>query len=74
VDPHRRTGEVSDDEALTAVRAVQPLMARSVAGDWPTPQVYKRAGRPCLRCGTPIASGGLGDDNRTVYWCPGCQT
>jgi endonuclease-8 len=74
VDPHRPTREVSDDEALAAVRAVQPLMARSVAGDWPQPNVYKRSGRPCPRCGTAIASGGLGDDNRTVYWCPGCQT
>jgi len=73
VDPHRRTGEVSDGEALAAVRAIRPLMARSAAGDWPSPHVYRRVGRPCPRCGTAIASGGLGDDNRTVYWCPGCQ-
>src|SRR5690349_7493912 len=58
VDPHRRTGEVSDEEALAAVRAVRPLMARSVSGDWPSPHVYKRMGRPCPRCGTAIASGG----------------
>jgi endonuclease VIII len=53
---------------------VQPLMARSVAGEWPPPNVYKRSGRPCPRCSTAIESGRLGDDNRTVYWCPGCQT
>jgi endonuclease-8 len=35
--------------------------------------VYRRAGRPCRRCGTPIVSRGQGDDNRTAYWCPGCQ-
>lgn len=35
--------------------------------------VYRRAGRPCPRCGTPIRSRGQGDDNRTAYWCPGCQ-
>ncbi|HEX6460855.1 MAG TPA: DNA-formamidopyrimidine glycosylase family protein [Thermoleophilaceae bacterium] len=74
VDPHRRTANVTDEEALTAIRAVQPLMARSVAGGWPKPNVYKRAGRPCPRCGTLIEAGGLGDDNRTAYWCPGCQT
>jgi endonuclease VIII len=73
VDPHRRTGDVTNDEALEAIRAVRPLMARSVAGEWPGLSVYKRAGRPCPRCGTPIEGGGLGDDNRTVYWCPGCQ-
>jgi endonuclease-8 len=74
VDPHRRTRDVTDDEALAAVRAVRPLMARSVAGEWPPPKVYRRAGRPCPRCGAGIASGRLGDDNRAVYWCPGCQT
>jgi endonuclease-8 len=36
-------------------------------------KVYRRAGRPCPRCGTPIRSRGQGDDNRTAYWCPGCQ-
>jgi len=74
VDPHRPTREVSNEEALTAIRSVQPLMARSAAGEWPPPNVYRRSGRPCPRCRTAIESGGLGDDNRTVYWCPGCQT
>jgi endonuclease-8 len=36
-------------------------------------KVYRRVGRPCPRCGTPIRSRGQGDDNRTAYWCPGCQ-
>jgi hypothetical protein len=35
--------------------------------------VYKRAGRPCPRCGTKISSRGQGDANRTTYWCPSCQ-
>ena len=73
IHPHRPTGEVSDKEALAAIDAVRPHMARSVAGEWPGVSIYKRAGRPCPRCGTRIASGGLGDDNRTAYWCPGCQ-
>ncbi|MFM9608525.1 DNA glycosylase [Streptomyces sp. V2] len=33
--------------------------------------VYGRAGRPCLRCGTPVR---LADqDDRPTYWCPSCQ-
>ena len=36
--------------------------------------IYAQAGRPCPRCGAPIHSRGQGDDNRTTYWCPGCQT
>src|SRR5206468_11339502 len=74
VDPRRPTGQVSDDEALAAVHAVRPPMSRSVSEEWPGVAIYKRAGRPCPRCGARIASGGLGDDNRTAYWCPGCQT
>jgi endonuclease VIII len=33
--------------------------------------VYRRAGLPCHRCGTPIASWTLG--GRPVYACPTCQ-
>ena len=37
------------------------------------PRVYERAGRPCPRCGTLVQARGQGDDNRTTFWCPGCQ-
>ncbi|MGE0217289.1 endonuclease VIII Nei2 [Mycolicibacterium sp.] len=33
--------------------------------------VYGRAGMPCRRCGTPIATDKGGD--RVTYWCPTCQ-
>ena len=35
--------------------------------------VYDRAGRPCLRCQTIVASALLGKDARRTYWCPACQ-
>jgi len=36
--------------------------------------VYRRAGRPCHRCGTLIKSAPQGSDvPRTTYWCPNCQ-
>lgn len=37
--------------------------------------VYGRAGRPCRRCGTPIARGAQGPAgrDRATYWCPSCQ-
>jgi endonuclease-8 len=35
--------------------------------------VYSRGGRPCRKCGTPIASRKDGDDARVTYWCPVCQ-
>jgi endonuclease VIII len=49
----------------------------TTAGDRGAPgplYVYGRSGRPCRRCGTPIASTRQGRDlPRTTYWCPTCQ-
>ena len=38
------------------------------AGRW---YVYHRAGRPCLRCGTPVRERKVG--GRRLFWCPTCQ-
>ena len=38
------------------------------AGRW---YVYHRTGRPCLRCGTPIAEREVA--GRRLFWCPRCQ-
>jgi endonuclease-8 len=35
--------------------------------------VYGRSGRPCRRCGTPIAFDRQGAGARVTYWCPRCQ-
>ncbi|MFJ3925162.1 nuclear transport factor 2 family protein [Streptomyces sp. NPDC090022] len=34
--------------------------------------VYGRAGRPCLRCRTPVRE--APQDDRPTYWCPRCQS
>jgi endonuclease-8 len=74
IDPWRRLRDVSDAEALAVIDAVRPGMQRSVADGFPKHlRVYKRVGTPCPRCGTKIKARGQGDDNRTTYWCPGCQ-
>jgi endonuclease-8 len=75
IDPWRRTGEVSDAEALAIVHATRPRMLES-ARDGMQDRfriVYGTAGAPCPRCGGTIRARGQGDDNRTTYWCPGCQ-
>jgi endonuclease VIII len=33
--------------------------------------VYRRAGQPCLVCGSPVLRAGLA--GRNSYWCPSCQ-
>jgi endonuclease-8 len=75
VDPWRPTGDVSDDEALRVVRLTRPRMQQSARDGYQVrgPAIYGRVGRPCPRCGARIRSRGQGDDNRTTYWCPGCQ-
>jgi endonuclease-8 len=75
IDPWRCLAEVPNEEALAVVRAARPGMRASV-GQGPRAErrsVYRRAGRPCVRCGATVRSRGQGDDNRTAYWCPGCQ-
>jgi endonuclease-8 len=76
IDPWRATGGVSDDEALAIVRATRPRMQRSAREGFAQRdvQVYGRAGRPCPRCGAAVRSRRQGDDNRTTYWCSGCQS
>ena len=73
VSPWVRVADVGDETLAAAVEAARRLMRESLATGRPGRNVYRRAGRPCRRCGTIVRSRGLGDDNRTAYWCPGCQ-
>jgi endonuclease-8 len=82
--PTRPVGELADPARLIAlahrlIDANKDRVERTTTGtlrgatDW----VYGRAGRPCLRCGTRIERGELGDSElqlRDTYWCPRCQT
>lgn len=87
IDPWRASGQVSDGEAraigttgaallAAGVRKPGPITTYSAprSGSRERTWVYGRSGRPCRRCGTPIRAHGMGDANRTIYWCPTCQT
>lgn len=73
LSPWLRLGEAGDEELGRALAEAARLMRASLEGGRPERAVYRRAGRPCPRCGERIRSRGQGDDNRTAYWCPGCQ-
>lgn len=73
VSPWVPLGGVSDEELERVLTEAARLMRASLDGERPERAVYQRAGRPCPRCGERIRSRGQGDDNRTAYWCPGCQ-
>jgi endonuclease VIII len=74
LSPWRPVAEVSDEELLAVLQAAHELMTASVESRGERRAVYNRAGHGCRRCGTPIEARGQGDDNRTAYWCPGCQS
>ena len=75
IDPWRPVGQVSDAEARALVEVLRPRMQRSAqTGDQTRDRrVFRRQGEPCPRCGSAIRARRQGDDNRTTFWCPGCQ-
>jgi endonuclease-8 len=83
IDPFRRVRELSDDELDRVVARARALMSanlgaqaratRSGPGSERT-WVYRRRGRPCLRCGTTIRMRRQGEAGRSTYWCPSCQS
>jgi endonuclease-8 len=73
VSPWSQLADVDDEALESALSWAQQAMRAAVAGVRPAQAVYRRAGRGCRRCGEPVRSRGLGDANRTAYWCPRCQ-
>ena len=73
VSPLRPIDGVTAEEALSVVAEAHRLMTSSSKGEMLPRGVYRRAGRPCRRCGTPIQSRRLGEHARAAYWCPTCQ-
>jgi endonuclease VIII len=73
VSPWARLGDLGDEALERTLEWAQAAMRGAVTGERPRRAVYRKAGRGCPRCGEPIRSRGLGDANRTAYWCPACQ-
>jgi endonuclease-8 len=73
VNPNRRLESLSDDELADVLAATRELMLDAVETGRQPKRIYRRAGQPCPRCGTPIQSRAQGDEARTTYWCPQCQ-
>ena len=73
ISPWSPLARVSEADLQRTLAWARDAMRASVDGRRPRRAVYRRAGRGCPRCGEPIRSRGLGDANRTAYWCPACQ-
>ncbi|MES2093691.1 MAG: DNA-formamidopyrimidine glycosylase family protein [Actinomycetota bacterium] len=82
--PTRPVGKIENPAKLVAlahrlIDANKDRVDRTTTGalhgetDW----VYRRDGKPCLRCGSRIERGELGEtvlQLRDIYWCPRCQS
>ncbi len=86
IDPRRPAQSVARDELDRTWDALLPLMWRGterygktattspeMQADGTLHWVYRRKGRPCLRCSTPIEMVRQGDLDRSTYFCPQCQ-
>lgn len=73
LSPHLPVGRVEVEVLVALLGWARDEMLAAVSGRRPPRAVYRRARRPCPRCGTPIRSQGVGEHNRTAYWCPACQ-
>jgi endonuclease VIII len=73
IDPWQRVGDVPGEQLRHLAQAAHELMQEAVDDGRQGRSAYKRAGRPCPRCGTQVRCRGQGDANRTTYWCPSCQ-
>ncbi len=73
VSPWAPVGTLGDSELRELLHEAHRLMRTGLRGARALRRAYRRAGRPCSRCGELIHSRGQGDDNRIAYWCPGCQ-
>ena len=87
VEPFALVGTLAEDRLAALVAIARRQLAANVGpahaghgrrttgrlapseGLW----VYGRGGRPCRRCGTPIAFAKQGFGARPTYWCPRCQ-
>jgi endonuclease-8 len=73
LSPWPKLRDVPEPDRRRALETAARLMRVSLDTGREVRRVYRRAGQPCPRCSSSIASWGLGDDNRTAYWCPRCQ-
>ena len=81
LSPFATAGSISEKDARDVVQTAARLLRANlvedrgftVAGVGGGVAVYGRNGQRCERCGNTIQVKRIGEMNRLLYWCPGCQ-
>lgn len=72
--PWTPVGELDEAGVRALVGLARDILREGAATGRRPRHVYRRAGRPCPRCGTPIEVAHQGSDlPRLTFWCPACQ-
>jgi endonuclease-8 len=78
IAPRMRLGDVVPDERRRLYTTAHRLLRANIGRRRRTIPTglaaYERTGRACPRCRTRIRAERLGEQARTVWWCPTCQT
>jgi endonuclease VIII len=74
IDPTLSLESLDDEQLADVLTATRRLMLEAVESGRQPKRVYRRAGRPCPRCGAKLRSQAQGDSARTTYWCAECQS
>jgi formamidopyrimidine-DNA glycosylase len=78
LSPYALSTQVDDEETERLATAIRDEMTRGLelrlrgATDDKTYRVHNKLGKPCERCGTPLAR--VDFEEHTIYYCPACQT
>ena len=72
-DSKRQVGDALLDQLRAVLATAHDAMRARVEGVPYRPNIYRRKGHMCPRCGTPVEAWPQGDDARMTYWCPRCQ-
>lgn len=74
LSPWARIGDLDERTARRLVATASRLVRHRLGHVECRRAVYGLAGRPCPRCDEAVEATLVGRPQRTLYWCPGCQT
>jgi len=82
LSPYAKVGTIGEHDAIRLVNTAATMLRANLhdakrttaLGSRGGLAVYGRNGQRCQRCGETVDCRRMGEYNRVLYWCPGCQT